>query len=164
MNSHDPQLDPRHEISRWTGYHTAFWFLQKIPRNCLGNRIIASVFDINRSYGPEGRGFESLTAYQKTDVFSTRRFFVSRLRREQIKYIERGLPSPLELAPCEHGTLRKSRSFIRLVQKDRIKILPCQKTPKPCGFQGCFGSHRSSLEIFLHSSESDGLTGLEPST
>jgi hypothetical protein len=42
---------------------------------------------------------------------------VSRLRREQIKFIERGLPSPLDLTPCEHGMLRKKRIFIRSVQK-----------------------------------------------
>ena len=51
------------------------------------------------------------------------RIFASRLRREQIKYIERGLPSPLELTPCELGTLRKSRSFIRQTgtAQDRTK-------------------------------------------
>ena len=49
-------------------------------------------------------------------------------------------------------------------QKDRIKILFCQKTPQPCGFQGCFGSYRNSLEIFLHLSFKSKLTGVELST
>ena len=33
--------------------------------------------------------------------------------------------------------------------------------PQPCGFQGCFGSYRSSLEIFLLFHRKPGLTGFE---
>ena len=37
------------------------------------------------------------------------------------------------------------------IQTYRMKLLFCKKTQQPCGFQGCFGSHRSSLEILLFS-------------
>ena len=51
---------------------------------------------------------------------------------------------------CSDSQGRRFESC-RAYQTYRMKLLFCKKTQQPCGFQGCFGSHRSSLEILLFS-------------
>ena len=67
----DPQLDPRHEISRWTGQHKSPNLLRITLQKQRDYSKISGIPNLYRSYGPEGRGFESLTAYQKTLDFRT---------------------------------------------------------------------------------------------
>ena len=62
----DPESDPEWKKSLWNQWTEKGWKGYAFERNCVGKHQKSLFATPESSYGPEGRGFESLTACQNS--------------------------------------------------------------------------------------------------